>query len=137
MNLVQSIVRFNLCRGRAMPLVSRRHPDIRGMAEQIGLALLFGPEPPRHGLRRRVFAVNAGDDPVEFEAGECPVDRRPRGLISLPAICFIRLTGDIALGVLRRLPAADTQINARGFSAFAPARSVPALAHLAFYACEP
>jgi hypothetical protein len=123
MNLVQSIVRFNLWRGRAMPLVSRRHPDIRGMAEQIGLALLFGPEPPRHGLRRRVFAVNAVDDPVEFEAGECPVDRR--------------LTGDIALGVLRRLPAADTQINARGFSAFAPARSVPALAHLAFYACEP
>jgi hypothetical protein len=62
------------------------------MAEQIGLALLFGPEPPRHGLRRRVFAVDAMDDPVEFEAGERPVDRRPRRLdrIALAA----KLTGD-------------------------------------------
>ena len=50
------------------------------MAEQIELAVLFGAEPPRHGLRRRVFAIDAVDDAVELEGRERPVDRRPRRL---------------------------------------------------------
>jgi hypothetical protein len=48
------------------------------MAEQVDLVLLFGAEPPRQGLGRGVFAVDAVDDLVEFEVRERPVDRCPR-----------------------------------------------------------
>ena len=37
------------------------------MAEQVGLALFFGPEPSGHGLRRRVFVVDAVDDLIELK----------------------------------------------------------------------
>src|SRR5713226_5326696 len=62
------------------------------MAEQVGFTLLFGPEAPRHRLRCRVFAVDAVEDPVQFEGRKRPVDRRPRRLerIALAA----KLAGD-------------------------------------------
>src|SRR6266481_4540855 len=48
------------------------------MAEQVGLALFFGPEAPGYGLRRRVFLVDAVDDVIELEGREGPIDRRTR-----------------------------------------------------------
>src|SRR6266481_7931995 len=50
------------------------------MAEQIGLALDFGPEPPCHGLGGDILTVDAVDDLLELEGRKRPADRRPRRL---------------------------------------------------------
>src|SRR3984885_4636095 len=50
------------------------------MPEQIDLVLLAGAEPPRHGLRGDVFAIDAMDDAVDLEGREHPVDGRARRL---------------------------------------------------------
>src|SRR3981081_4636435 len=47
------------------------------MAEQNDLAALFGAEPPRHGLRRRIFAIDAMDDFIDLEGRKRPIDHRP------------------------------------------------------------
>ena len=53
------------------------------MAEQVGLALFFSAEAPGHGLRRRVFVVDAVDDVIELEGREHPIDRRTRRFDSI------------------------------------------------------
>src|ERR1700733_11550979 len=67
----------------ALPRVARRRPYIGEMPEQIDLVLLAGAEPPRHGLRGDVFAIDAMDDAVDLEGREHQVDgrgRRPDGV---------------------------------------------------------
>src|SRR5437764_8580075 len=80
------------CIWQALPFVSRRHPYIRDMAEQVDLALLFGAEAPGDRLRRDVFAVDAVHDLIELEGRERPIDRCPRRLerVALAA----KLAGD-------------------------------------------
>src|SRR6266446_7727539 len=74
------------------PSIAPGHPYIRGMAEQVHLALLFGAEAPGHRLGRRIFAVDAVHDLIELEGRERPVDRCPRRLerVALAA----KLAGD-------------------------------------------
>src|SRR6185369_4326494 len=48
------------------------------MAEQHRLALRMRAKPPRYGLRGRVLAIDAVDDPLQFERRKRPVDRGPR-----------------------------------------------------------
>src|SRR6266576_3620858 len=74
------------------PSIAPGHPYIRGMAEQVDLALLFGAEAPGHRLRRRIFAVDAVHDLIELEGRKRPVDRCPRRLerVALAA----KLAGD-------------------------------------------
>ena len=57
-----------------------RDPDIREMAEQIELSLLFSAEPPSDGLRGCVLAVDAMDDLIQLERRKGPIDGRARGL---------------------------------------------------------
>src|SRR4051812_41089275 len=57
------------------PPIAPGHPEIGGMAEQFDLAVLVGAQPSRHALGGDVLAVDAMNDPVEFEIGERPVDR--------------------------------------------------------------
>src|SRR6266550_289687 len=97
------------CRGPALPLVSRCHPHVRDMAEQVGLALLFGPEPPCHRLRCRVFEVDAMDDAIELEGRERPIDRRPRGFdrVTLAAKIIGDIPADFEARPPRRKPRPD------------------------------
>src|ERR1700730_6988661 len=48
------------------------------MTEQIGLALLVGPEPSCHRLGGGIFTVDAMNDAVDLQGRERPVDRRAR-----------------------------------------------------------
>src|SRR5258706_4903302 len=79
------------------------------MAEQVGLALFFGPEPPCHGLRRRVFVVDTVDDPIEIEGRERPIDRRPGRLdcIALAAKFAGDSPADFKAWPTRRKPRSD------------------------------
>src|SRR5712664_1578325 len=79
------------------------------MAEQVGLALFFGPEPSGHGLRRRVFVVDAVDDLIKLEGRESPVDRRPRRFdsIALAAEIAGNTPADFKARPARRKPRPD------------------------------
>src|SRR6266481_521565 len=78
------------------------------MAEQVGLALFFGPEAPGYGLRRRVFLVDAVDDVIELEGREGPIDRRTRGFdgIALAAEIAGNAPADFKARPARRKPRA-------------------------------
>ena len=91
------------------PRLSRRHPDIPDMAPQFDLAVPFRSEPPRHGLRRSVFAVDTMDHPLDLERGEGPVDRGARRLDGIPlALGFPRqCPADLKIRPARRKPRPD------------------------------
>src|ERR1700675_3967641 len=50
------------------------------MTEQVDLAVNHRPKPPRHALRRGIFAIDAVDDLFDLETRKRPVDRRSRRL---------------------------------------------------------
>src|SRR5664279_2047743 len=79
------------------------------MAEQIELVFLAGAEPPRHGLRRGVFAVDAVDDPIDLETRERPVDRGPRRFdgVALAAKFAGNAPADLKARPARRKPRPD------------------------------
>src|ERR1700676_4549151 len=79
------------------------------MTEQIGLALLVGPEPSCHRLGGGIFAVDAMNDAVDLEGRERPVDRRARRFdrVALAAKVFRDSPADLKARPARRNPRAD------------------------------
>ena len=79
------------------------------MAEQHRLALRMRAEPPRDGLRGRIFAIDAVDDPVQFECRKRPVDRGPRRFdgITLAAELLCDTPTDLEPRPDRRIERAD------------------------------
>src|SRR5215212_2600959 len=67
-------------------------------------------EPPRYGLRGRVLAIDAVDDPLQFERRKRPVDRGPRRFdgIALATEFRCHTPADLKPWPDRRLERADT-----------------------------
>src|SRR5690349_8817802 len=86
-----------------------RNPEIDGVTEQHGFALVAGAEPARYRLRGRVFAIDAVNDPIELEGRKRPVDRGPRGLnrIAVAAKLLCDAPADLEAGPDRRIERTD------------------------------
>src|SRR3981189_2663865 len=100
----------SLSRRLRHPVIAAWDPHVSDMAEQVDLASLFSPEPPRHRLRQRVFAVDDVHDLVELKGRERPIDRRPRRLagVTLAAKLARDAPADLKTRPARRKPRPDT-----------------------------
>src|SRR6185437_15354846 len=106
--LIEITTRFKLGK-LARPFAPVRDPDIGRMTQQRGFALDYRAEPPRHGLRPRIGAVDAVNDLLQLEGRKRPVDRGPRGFdgIALAAKLLRNPPADLEAGPARRKERAD------------------------------
>src|SRR3954454_13550228 len=89
-----------------LPFIAMCYPDIREMAKQIELVLLFSAQPPSDRLRGGVLAIDAMNDPLQFEGRERPVDCPSRRLrrVSLAAKLASYTPADLKSRPARRKP---------------------------------